>query len=174
MHSLKILFFSFLFIYLSACDVSTTEGGSTTIDTTTVKAQVSTSANKEEKKPSNSIASIEKNGQVVAVTTFNNEIKSAQKEGSEWTQSPVLVALKFGGESMDCRKKTIDLEAPNGENFDQLLVTIKDDGLLDDSVKGSMLIMRLEKANGLWQISKATRSWNCYRGHKDFNAEPCN
>ena len=172
MNAFKILVISIFFFCLCACDDISTNGGSSNIDTTTVKAQVSTTPTKKNADAPISIEAIEKSGQVVSVTTFNNEIKSAQD--SDWTKSPVLVALKFGGESMDCRKKTIDLESASGENFNQLLVTITEDGLLDDSFKGSMLIMRLSNNNGLWQIKKATRAWNCYRGHKEFNSEPCN
>jgi len=148
------------------------------VDTTkTITAQLNTPDAKEASVDQNeqSIEELEKVGQVMAVSSFNRKIANGTSLGADWTSSPILVALKFAGEDMDCRKKTIDIEAPSAEDYDNLTVKITDEGYLDDSIAGGLIILRMEKKEGVWEIKKATQCWKCWkgRGHQDFSSEPC-
>lgn len=119
---------------------------------------------------------IEQKGQTMAVSSFNQSVVAAMSKEESWVNSPILVALKFCGEDMECRKKSIELESTKpGESFDDLRVVITEEGYLDDSLNGSMVILQVSKTGGMWQIKKATQAWTCRqgRGHVDYSAEPC-
>ena len=165
-----------LCLFLFSCDeVATTSDEQS--NTSTVNAQVTTPVKPEAKGPDAKVVKpeqLEKEGQVVAFSSFNTKVQQASSE--EWVKSPFQVALKFGGDQMFARKKVISAESlSGGETFDKLLVTIEEEGLLDDSIKGSMLILRLEQKGELWLVNKATRVWKCWpnRGHVEYNSEPC-
>ena len=117
---------------------------------------------------------LEKLGQVVSCNAINKKI--AEAADATWTKSPFQVALKFAGDQMESRKKVIVAESlSGGENFDQLIITVEEDGLLDDSVGGSMLILRMEKKGTTWDVTKASKVWKCWpgRGHVGYSSEPC-
>ena len=120
---------------------------------------------------------LEKTGQVMAFSSFNTLVRSASEQNAKWTKSPLIVALHFTGSDMTSKNKKVTAESlSGGESFDKVLVSVEEDGLLDDSIRGTITILRLELIDSVWQISKATRLWKCWkdRGHETYSTEPCN
>lgn len=120
------------------------------------------------------IEAVEQKGQTMSFSDFNQEVVLAMAQKAAWVNSPLLLALKFVGADMETRKKSISVEKLDAAN--QVRVTIQDDGYLDDSIRGGIVILRMAKSDQLWQIKKASQAWNCWqgRGHEDFSTEPCN
>jgi len=117
---------------------------------------------------------LEKLGQVVSTSSINT--KMADAGNATWVSSPFQIALQFAGDQIESRKKVVTAESfSGGENFDKLIVTVEEEGLLDDSVKGTMLILRMEKKGSAWEVTKASRVWRCWpgRGHVSFSSEAC-
>ncbi len=175
MKNTALILFIFCFFVCSCDEVATTSNDQA--NTSTVNAQVTPPEKPAPKSPAAKVVKpeqLEREGQVVAFSSFNTKVQQASSE--EWVKSPFQVALKFGGDQMFARKKVISAESlSGGEVFNKLLVTIEEEGLLDDSIKGSMLILRLEQKGELWLVNKATRVWKCWpnRGHVEYNSEPC-
>lgn len=173
----SFLFISLFFLVFSACEPTGSSSNSGGTDTDTTTAPVSPEPEKTvpvNVKPN--IADLEKVGQTMSVAAFNDEVAKGRENGAAWTGSPLTVALKFAGEGFDCRKKNVDVESlSGGEVFDKVLVSITEDGFLDDSLRGSMVILRMEQVNGFWKITSAKKVWRCWenRGHTAFNSEPC-
>jgi hypothetical protein len=109
----------------------------------------------------------------MATAEFNAMVARAASKGESWARSAILVALKLVGEEIECSSRVIEVKSPP-EEFASATITITDQGLLDDSVKGYKYRLRLEKRpDRTWRITEALKAWNCYRGHKDFSTEPC-
>ena len=120
---------------------------------------------------------IEAGGQVVSFSEFNSEIADARENGESWTGSPLSIALEFVGAAMESREKAVHAKSlSGGESFNKVLVSVMEDGYLDDSLRGSMTILRMENNNGYWQITSAKKAWRCWegRGHERYSSEPCN
>ena len=164
-----------LCFFIISCD-EVVDNGSSNMNTSTVNAQVNEPQPSPPKGQVTTISpkDLEKVGQVVSCSSINKKIKEAVN--AAWVSSPFQVALKFGGDQMEARKKVISAESlSGGERFDKLLVTIEEEGLLDDSISGSMLILRMERKGAVWNVNKATRVWKCWpnRGHVVYNSTPC-
>lgn len=177
------LLVSFLFLFFLACEPSSSSNssyqeGEAQKDTNTIGNTNKQPAKKTvpvNKKPD--LGDLEKVGQTMSTTKFNEEIATARESGKEWTGSPITVALKFAGEGLDSRKKSIDIESlSGGEVFNKVVVSITEDGFLDDSIRGAMVILRMEENNGFWSITSAKKVWRCWenRGHTAYNSDPCN
>lgn len=114
-------------------------------------------------------------GQPMAIEAFNRLTVTAARKGESWTRSPLLVVLKFVGETCACSSRQIELRS-TPERFADAVVTVTDQGYLDDSVRGySYRAVVAKQAGGHWQLVRATRAWNCWkgRGHEGFSTEPC-
>ncbi len=111
----------------------------------------------------------------MAMEAFNRLTVAAGQKGESWTRSPLLVTLKFLGETCSCSSRRIDLKS-TPERFADATVTMTDQGYLDDSVRGYQYHVVLAKLpGGPWQLRRATRAWNCWRGrgHEGFSTELC-
>lgn len=176
MKRISFLFIGLFFLLFIACEPTGTSSNGANTDTTTTPP---TAPQEEKTVPVNvkpSIADLEKVGQTMSVSAFNSDIAKGRESGESWTGSPLTVALKFAGEGFDCQKKSVDVESlSGGEVFDKVLVSITEDGYLDDSLRGSMVILRMEQVNGFWEIKSAKKVWRCWenRGHTAYNSEPC-
>ena len=114
-------------------------------------------------------------GQPMAIEPFNRLTVTAARKGESWTRSPLLVVLKFVGENCACSSRQIELKS-TPERFADAVVTVSDQGYLDDSVRGySYQVVLAKQTGGHWQLTRATRAWNCWkgRGHEGFSTEPC-
>lgn len=116
-----------------------------------------------------------KKGKAIDFENFNKTIIEGQEAKTEWVNSPFQIALKFTNDQLESRSKKIEVQSENAENQDNVFVTIREDGLLDDSVQSSMVILKMNKKEDLWQIQEAKQVWKCWegRGHKTFNSQPC-
>ena len=56
-----------------------------------------------------------------------------------------------------------------------MLVTLIQDNLMDDSIKGEKYVMELEKFEGTWNAVYIKKNWKCRegRGHTDWGVEMC-
>ncbi len=177
MKFLKFFFPIFLLTFL-ACETSGTNSGNSKPNAGTDSKPPITNTLGEtvpiNQKPG--LADLEKVAQVMSTSNFNEEAAAARENGESWTGSPITVALRFAGEEFDSRTKNIDVESlSGGESFDKVLISITEDGFLDDSIRGSMVILRMESVNGFWNITSAKKVWRCWenRGHVAYNSEPC-
>ena len=93
-----------------------------------------------------------------------------------WTRSPLLMAVEFLGlRSPEAATTSIDLESA-AEGRDDAAVTVKLDGLLDDSVRGVRTVLALDRqADETWRLRSARREQRCWpeRGHQEWSPEPC-
>jgi len=119
---------------------------------------------------------IESMGKEMTFADFNEQIKKAKMDKEGWTDSPLSVMLKFTGADVDSNVKSVrSKKLGPGENIQDVMVTVEEDGLMDDSVRGTITMVRMKKTDGLWQVYKATQAWKCWkgRGHETYSSEPC-
>ncbi|MEO0778663.1 MAG: hypothetical protein AAF146_19005 [Bacteroidota bacterium] len=163
---------------LVACETGTTPPTQSAqlADSTPLAQSLSSPPAPSSPPPPPSPESLETKGQVMSFTAFNEEVAQAREAGQAWTESPLTVALQFVGAQFDCREKTVAVKSlSGGEVFDKVLVTVTEDGLLDDSVSASKAIIRMERQNGFWRISSARQVWRCWegRGHVEYSNAAC-
>ncbi|MFK7810521.1 MAG: hypothetical protein AB8F74_22130 [Saprospiraceae bacterium] len=158
----------------TSSNTSTSSDDSGTLD----KTETPASDNNTSTNPDESIddQKAEKLGAPLEFASFNEIIAKAHQRAEKWTDSPLSVILEFTGTNVDSKIKNIRTKKLGpGEDIDDVLVTVEEDGLMDDSVSASLTMLRLKKENDLWQVYKATRAWKCWpgRGHQIYSGEPC-
>jgi hypothetical protein len=172
----RLLFLLPTLLLFFACDEVSTSNSTTTDPatvppsgdqtTSTVKTPEATSADDE----------VELHGSPIDFTEFNQQIKTAQAAKEGWVNSPLEVMLKFTGSGMDSKVKSIRArQLGPGEIVEDVFVTVEEDGLMDDSVSGTMTMLSMKKEEGIWQVYKASRAWKCWkgRGHETYSGKPC-
>ena len=86
------------------------------------------------------------------------------------------VILKIAGEFSEAKSRNISISSKFADVNDRLTVTVIDDGLLDDSVRGEKIQVELQVgSDGVWKVLSYARTWRCWdnRGHTDFSEAPC-
>jgi hypothetical protein len=89
-------------------------------------------------------------------------------------QSPIAIVLDVTGDQG--RSQQILREDDSGEAATTTTITVIQDGLMDDSIRGFKYIFKLsKKPNGNWIIKKQSKLLRCWRGrgHEAFSKEPC-
>ncbi len=108
--------------------------------------------------------------------SHNSTIDKAVAAKEDWVKTPMQIVARLLGEFSDMRSRTIEMTAPTADGADSLIVTVTDDGYLDDSVRGEKFKYEL-KANeqGVWRFTSAAKAWRCQpgRGHQDFSTTKC-
>jgi len=116
-------------------------------------------------------------GQKLNVDAFNKSIIVADDAKDDWVFSPFLIALQYTSDQLESASKKIEVVAAGPESQDEIIVTITEDGLLDDAMKGTLTILKLLRKDKLWQIEKAGQLWECWPGRNEgkqgFSTEPC-
>ncbi len=115
--------------------------------------------------------------QNVDINQINRTIDQAARRGNAWVKSPMQILIRLTGDFSEMKNRTIELTSPTGEAGSEIMVTVINDGLLDDSVRSEKYMYKLEKtSSGVWKVTSAQKSWRCQqnRGHQDFSAVPCN
>jgi len=172
-----ILLITFLAFFVS-CEETTVGNNSNTNIVATDVPPNNKSSNTEENDPNNDIdVKVEGLGKDLDFSEFNTLILESKKAGEEWVASPLSIMLKFTGAGMDSNVKSIrSKKLSPGESINEVMVTVEEDGLMDDSVSGTMSFLRMKKTDGVWQVYKATQAWKCWkgRGHETYGVEPCN
>ena len=102
--------FLFVFLFNYGCDLDSGNQQKPASDPT-VPAQVPGENNSDsgETKTEPTLEEIEQNAQNLSVSSFNETVRTASYDQPTWANSPILTALKYSGEGMDCRHKTIDV-----------------------------------------------------------------
>ncbi len=114
--------------------------------------------------------------EAVEFRAHNEEIDRAAVAGEAWVKDPAqIIARTFGGFS-EMRSKTIEFKAPTADEADSLIITIANDGYLDDSVRGEKYSLELKmNEQGVWKFVTAAKAWRCWpgRGNQDYSTIKC-
>ncbi len=104
-------------------------------------------------------------GQAVArfAAAFNDAVAAAAAAGASWPSDPIRVALAFV-ELLGAPNAIISRsDVGGGENGTETVITIIEDGLLDDSVAGMQQTVTLRLSGGVWSVTSYTGMWLCRR-----------
>jgi hypothetical protein len=95
---------------------------------------------------------------------FNETIIEAAIAGETWPGDQICVAVKFLG-GVEARFISITKVDNRGECADTSIVTVIQDGFLDDSMRGQwdMIFLYLNESSN-WIIFESRRAWRCWRG----------
>jgi hypothetical protein len=109
----------------------------------------------------------------IPVAEFN---AYAAQVDERWERSPVLLAAEFARVDASEARSTsvVSRLPPEGGDTARLAVTL--DGLLDDSIRSTRLVLDAERSAGAaWRMRSARREQRCHRGrgHAEFEARPC-
>lgn len=92
-----------------------------------------------------------------------------------WARSPITTAARFVS-IVGTDAESTSITVPSPEIGNRVLVTVTQEGLLDDSVRAVRyrLLMR-RRPDGTWRIFSVERTQRCWagRGHEQFTAAPC-
>ena len=89
-------------------------------------------------------------------------------------QSPIAAVLGVTGDRG--RSQQITRKDDSGEAATTTTITVIQDGLMDDSIRGFKYSFKLsKKPDGNWIIEKQSKLLRCWkgRGHEAFSGEPC-
>jgi hypothetical protein len=84
------------------------------------------------------------------------------------TKYAISAALNHVGWDINSKNRTIEIETPSGENFEEAKITVIDKGYLDDSVLGKKWVIEVKKnSQGRWE-RKSVKTVNiCARGQRE-------
>ena len=100
---------------------------------------------------------------------FNETIVEAAIAGETWPGNQISVAVRFLGGAVVGRYISITKVDNRGECADTSIVTIIQDGFLDDSMRGQWDMIFLYLNDNNWIIFESRRAWRCWRG--DYQIE---
>ena len=108
------------------------------------------------------------------LSAFNAEIDAACRAGEGWPNTPEGVADRFLGPS-EARSVETKRRNEGAENPKTATLVRIEDGLLDDSVRGTWTELRFRRADCGWRLIDARRAYRCGRGdHPEaYVAGPC-
>lgn len=94
-----------------------------------------------------------------------------------WATSPMRTSVEYVrlGDPGALRT-TVEMEAFPPEGAEDVVVTIIEDGLADDSVRALRYTLHLSRqSDGTWRLTEARRDQRCQegRGHTRFTPEAC-
>lgn len=96
---------------------------------------------------------------------FNAALRSAAEAGAPWPADPIRVALAYvdllGAPNAIITRA--DIFGEGGETASRTVVTIVEDGLLDDSVAGLEQVVTLRLEGGIWNVATYQGTWLCRR-----------
>jgi hypothetical protein len=118
-----------------------------------------------------------KNYKKIDIQEFNVKIDSALLNRESWVEDPSQVVAKFFENTPISKTRSMSYEITNmGEVANEVLIKVKDEGLLDDSLEGELWVLTLKRSNGVWHITEGRECWKCKtgRGSSSFDTIPCN
>lgn len=111
--------------------------------------------------------------QQVSPTRISKTIQQARKKNKNWVKVPSLFAQNLF-EFSELKNYSIQYTANRGESPDQATIIVMRDGFLDDSVRGDIHHIELNKMDDDWQVSQVKRAHRCWRSEdKEFTTKPC-
>jgi hypothetical protein len=88
------------------------------------------------------------------------------------TKYAISAALNHVGWDIQSRNRTIEIETPSAESFEEATVTVVDKGYLDDSIMGRRWIIQVKKnSTGRWEKMSVKTLNICARGPE--TSGPC-
>ncbi len=116
-------------------------------------------------------------GKAIDVSELNAAISAAAAKNESWIKSAMEVTAKVAGDFSETAFRSVEIESPGGAEGGTVLdVTVTDDGLMDDSVRGEKRVYKLEVgSNGVWKVVSGSKTWRCWegRGHTGWGTKPC-
>lgn len=108
------------------------------------------------------------------VPDFNKVTAEAYKNGADWTKSPLQVALRLVGDRHASKERTISIKSLP-ETFRNAHITIIEEGLMDDSIRGIRFELKMYREAGYWVVESAKETFRCWsgRGADDYSDKPC-
>ena len=111
------------------------------------------------------------------IKLINQGIEEAIAKGETWPRTPMQIMAKLLGDSVEWRELTLFEYREFGEGAQETVITFKQEGFLDDSVRGAIVqnVYRLT-ADGTWRVAESKRAFRCWRGSVNldsFGAQLC-
>lgn len=109
----------------------------------------------------------------VDVTKYNARISEWKATGEINTSDPILITRELFRYDDPERKTIIDFET---KTFDNVRITLTQEGLSDDSAYGEKRIIDLQQVNNNWIIQRIRLGFKCQknRGHTNYSGYLCN
>lgn len=103
-------------------------------------------------------------GKAVAryAAAFNDAVAASAAAGAGWPADPIRVALAFL-ELVGAPNAIVTRADVGVENATQTVVSVVEDGLLDDSVRGLEQHVTLDLVDGVWTVGSYRGAWICQR-----------
>lgn len=122
------------------------------------------------------VAAGEAEGHSNDFTAFNTAVVNAADAGATWPAEALRVALAFvdlhGATDVAVTVSVGDMQAA-AERPGSVVVTVVEQGLLDDALEGATQRVSLEKMDGsYWVITGHETTWQCRRGPESELIEP--
>ena len=110
--------------------------------------------------------------QDLSIGFFNRHLSTLTDEISA---KEVMRLFKPKEESENNEGNEIETIVAETSKNGNTLVTLIQDNLMDDSLKGEKYIMELERMDGSWNVVYVKKNWKCRdgRGHTDWGIELC-
>lgn len=111
------------------------------------------------------------------VQAFNAEL-AAREPNEPWQNQALAVALRYLKDTSGTRLTRITSQVPAGEDPEEpslVIITVVQDGFLDDSVRGEWNQLILKKDHKeRWMLQSARKAFLCHRGSTQaFQKELC-
>lgn len=115
-----------------------------------------------------------KSWEVIEPNILNKKIQLAYKANLEWATKPELYVFNLF-ELSDLKKISYEYNADNIESPKNITIIVVRDGFLDDSVRGDIQHIKLNKDNkGMWKILTIKKAISCWRREKPiYSSEAC-
>ncbi|MCI0388394.1 MAG: hypothetical protein MOB07_06465 [Acidobacteria bacterium] len=107
---------------------------------------------------------------------FNQSVKDAARNQEPWAASAISVALKMAWNGDDAKSTIVEVVKKSAEDPNAITIIVTHDGLMDDSTRAVKYKLELQKgADGVWQVTKASRARSCRtgRGHANYSSALC-
>ena len=108
------------------------------------------------------------------ISTLSTIIEDARNNSESWVSSPALYPQHLF-EFSDLKNYSIHYSAKSIELNRKSTITVVRDGFLDDSVRGDIHELVVEKTGEQWKIKSAKRAFQCWRGSENttYSANIC-
>lgn len=109
----------------------------------------------------------------ISLEEFNKPLKLAQDENKEWAQTPELFPQNLMILT-ELKNYFISHSANSIEFNKRSTLLIIRDGFLDDSVRGDIHRIVLEKHEEKWKVVEAEKAIRCWRNEQSsYSSAPC-
>lgn len=112
-----------------------------------------------------------------SLDAMNQLIDEAVAKGESWPRTPMQITARLLGDEIGWRQLTLFEHRELGEGAQETIITFKQEGLMDDSVR-AIIEQRVYHIteDGTWRITDSKRAFRCQRGSVNvdkFGAQLC-